>query len=169
MNIFDVLKRKKEDAKLDIPPPPPIKQPMIMPRPIFNIPRESMPVNVPRFEPRSFPMSIPKMERPTQIEARAPLFMQKTPQFPKLAAPRQEKISEQKEIMMRGGSYIRADSFKDVLEHINEIKRRINESEGVLVRLNEIKNREDKEFENWSIKFEDVQRKLNYIDRTFFG
>lgn len=167
MDLFNILKRKKEQVNLDIPPPPPIKLPMLRQEPKLNS-KEMMPFPVPRFEPRPLfrQMNIPKSERVEKPEFRAPLFRPKfdVPQFKPYMPikPIETKILKEE-------AYIKADDFKDIMEHINEIKKKINESEEALIRLNEIKNREDKEFENWNMKFEDVQRKLNYIDRTFFG
>ena len=64
--------------------------------------------------------------------------------------------------------FIKIDQYQDVNEIIKIIKARIAEGKDVLARINNLKNREDQEIEQWSAELNDVERKMEFIDRTLF-
>lgn len=64
--------------------------------------------------------------------------------------------------------YVKVDDYKDVLEIMDVIKKKIIETKGVLQKLNDLKNAEDTEFDAWSAELEEVERKIAFIDRTLF-
>ena len=64
--------------------------------------------------------------------------------------------------------YIKGDDFREITENIEIIRRRMRESEQALMRLNNLKNDQDKLFERTDSAIEDVQRKLMYVDKALF-
>ena len=44
----------------------------------------------------------------------------------------------------------------------------LSDSEEILSKLNDLKNAEDKVFEDWRSHVEDIERKLTYIDQVIF-
>src|SRR3989338_1339337 len=182
MGLFEILKKKKKKdekgGRLDILPPPPISKPVSMPKPELFLPKEVPVPEIPQFKPRFDIPELPRFEpkrfefkpvsfKPMPQSAFKPVDKTSNLEIPKFKEEIEKPKIEPLEKLEK--SYISIEGFKDITEHINEIKKKIEESEEVLVRLNEIKNREDKEFEKWHSKFEDVQRKLVYIDKFLGG
>lgn len=64
--------------------------------------------------------------------------------------------------------FVRIDEYKDILDVISLIKAKISESKTILTRINELKNAEDNEIEVWSNELEEVERRINFVDRTLF-
>lgn len=62
--------------------------------------------------------------------------------------------------------FVKVDEYKDILDVITLIKGKIEEAKNILGEINEIKNTEDRELETWSNELEEVERKVNFIDRT---
>lgn len=65
--------------------------------------------------------------------------------------------------------FVKSDDYKEIMKGIQEIKAKANESDAILVNLNEIKNQKDKEFQKIHSQIADIQRKLVYVDKTVFG
>lgn len=180
MGVFDILKKKKKESKLDLPPPPPITKPIVTSKAKLILPK---PLEVPKFKPSIPKFEIPKFKLIPKPEFKSKIISEPMPTFkpefkpsfkskiiPKFGIPKPSLPRFKPKIMPKlEKSYVDVDSFKDIISHVNEIKKKIKESEEVLTKLNEIKNKEDKEFGKWHSKFEDVQRKLVYIDRFLGG
>ncbi|MFP4424204.1 MAG: hypothetical protein ACLFP2_03140 [Candidatus Woesearchaeota archaeon] len=64
--------------------------------------------------------------------------------------------------------FVRIDEYKDVLDVIELVKTKIKESKTTLARINELKNTEDAEIETWTNELDEVERKIEFIDRTLF-
>ncbi len=64
--------------------------------------------------------------------------------------------------------FVKIDEYKDVLEVMNLIRSRIKDAKETLARVNEIKNEEDAELELWSTTLDDIERKVDFADRTLF-
>jgi len=64
--------------------------------------------------------------------------------------------------------FVRIDDYKDILDVINMIKNKISEAKETLGKINELKNEEDAELELWQTGVEEVERKVEFIDKTLF-
>jgi hypothetical protein len=64
--------------------------------------------------------------------------------------------------------FVRIDDYKDILDVINMVKNKINEAKETLGKINELKNEEDAELELWQTGIEEVERKIEFIDKTLF-
>ncbi len=64
--------------------------------------------------------------------------------------------------------FVKIDEFKDLLDVMSLIKDKVEESRATLGRLNEIKNEEDAELDQWKNELDEIERKLHYIDRSLF-
>lgn len=87
-------------------------------------------------------------------------------------APGTEAIGEKPETKVyqrTGPIFIDIDSFRTMLGDIDTIKGDIKSSEIILEHLQEIKNSKDKELERWRLQLEDIQRKVNYVDKALFN
>ncbi len=64
--------------------------------------------------------------------------------------------------------FVRVDEYKDVLDVMNLIKSKIGEARETLAKLNDLKNEEDAELELWHTSLEEIERKVDFVDKTLF-
>ncbi|MBW2983659.1 hypothetical protein KY361_00935 [Candidatus Woesearchaeota archaeon] len=64
--------------------------------------------------------------------------------------------------------FVKIDEYKDVLEIIGVVKDKIEEARNTLGRINELKNDEDGELEMWNSKLEEIEEKIEFIDKSLF-
>lgn len=72
--------------------------------------------------------------------------------------------------MVRMGApvFVKIDDYKDILDVLDLIKDRLAEAKRTLADLNELKNDEDAELELWSSTLNEIENKLEDIDRSLF-
>jgi len=64
--------------------------------------------------------------------------------------------------------FVKIDDYKDLLDVLDLIKDRLSEAKRTLADINELKNDEDAELELWSSTLNEIEKKLEDIDRTLF-
>ena len=64
--------------------------------------------------------------------------------------------------------FVRIEEYKDVLDIMELIKAKINEAKQIIEQINVLKNQEDSELEMWHNELNDVERKIEYMDKTLF-
>jgi len=64
--------------------------------------------------------------------------------------------------------YVKIDEYKDILEIVNSIKSKIVEARETLNKINELKNEEDSELDLWNTEVEEIEKKVDHIDRALF-
>ncbi len=64
--------------------------------------------------------------------------------------------------------FVRIDEFKDAMDIINVLKKKINESYELLSKLDELKSKEDQEIADWKVQLDDLKSKTDFIDKTLF-
>ena len=64
--------------------------------------------------------------------------------------------------------FVKIDDYKDVLDVLDLIKDRLSEAKRTLADINELKNDEDSELELWGSTLNEIEKKLEDIDRTLF-
>ena len=79
------------------------------------------------------------------------------------------QLKESKRVKENEPIYIRLDKFQTTQQAFYEIKNKIDEIEKTLVKLKEIKEREDKELEEWEKETQLIKARLNAIDTHLFG
>lgn len=62
--------------------------------------------------------------------------------------------------------FIRIDEYKDIVNILGLIKSKVEEAKSILAKLNQLKNEEDSELEVWHSELEEVERKINFIDKS---
>ncbi|MFH1511346.1 MAG: hypothetical protein ABIF10_06650 [Candidatus Woesearchaeota archaeon] len=105
--------------------------------------------------------------------SQTPFELGNEPSFEKPAEPEEPKIEVEEfkppeRAPPRGSLFVRVEDYRTMLESTGRIKDNLGESADLVMRLNELKNEEDKEFEKWRMQLEDIQRKLTYIDKVIF-
>lgn len=79
-----------------------------------------------------------------------------------------EQTRAQPTYMPHGPLFINSEHFQRILGRIKSTKLVIKDIENRSFKLNELKNKEEKKFEQWKSKLEDIQRKLIYVDKVLF-
>lgn len=64
--------------------------------------------------------------------------------------------------------FIKIEDYKDVLDVLDLIKDRLAEAKRTLADINELKNDEDAELELWSSTLNEIEKKVEGIDRILF-
>lgn len=64
--------------------------------------------------------------------------------------------------------YVKIDEYRDVLDIMNMIKSKLNEARKILGKINDLKNEEDAELELWHTGLDEVERKVEFVDKTLF-
>ncbi len=67
-----------------------------------------------------------------------------------------------------GPLHVQIDDYKEIIESMAKIKDELIEADGILSRLEEIKTQKDFVSNNLRDSFEDVERKLTYLDNKIF-
>ena len=64
--------------------------------------------------------------------------------------------------------YVRINEYKDILDIINLIKEKLKEARATLSKINKLKNEEDNELSLWNSELDEIEKKIEFIDRTLF-
>ena len=64
--------------------------------------------------------------------------------------------------------FVRVDEYKDVLDIMNHIKTKVEHAKDTLAKINQLKHEEDAELELWHSGIEEVERKIDFVDKTLF-
>ena len=171
MGVFDIF--KKRDKQLDLPPPPPpellnqnklpeddLELPELPPLAelphLPNAPNEKYEIPLLEDQERSLPPLevMPSLEEPIRTnESEETIDLTK------------KQDNNNKE---RGPIFIKVDDYRNVLESINIVRNKLNESDYIVEALNDLRNKVDAEFENWREDLEEMQRKVMYMDKVLF-
>ena len=64
--------------------------------------------------------------------------------------------------------FIKIEDYKDILSILELIKDRLSEAKRTLADINEMKNDEDAELEMWGSIVNDIEKKIENINRNLF-
>ena len=64
--------------------------------------------------------------------------------------------------------FIKIEDYKDILSILELIKDRLSEAKRTLADINEMKNDEDAELEMWGSIVNDIEKKIENINRSLF-
>ena len=64
--------------------------------------------------------------------------------------------------------FVKIEDYKDILDVLDLIKDRLAEAKRTLADINELKNDEDSELELWGSTLNEIEKKIEGIDRTLF-
>lgn len=176
MAIFDVFKKKKA-KELDLPPPPDSDSPELPPLPDQDIPPISAkPEKQAQLSPSEHlpevPQPVPTQEPkpPHDITPPTPEPIHKAPihEEPKPKVQHEHKEFMIEEPHVEGPLFVNVADYQEILQGVDKIKTTLSDSEEIISKLNDLKNAEDKVFENWRSSIEDIERKITYIDQVIF-
>ncbi len=64
--------------------------------------------------------------------------------------------------------FVKIDKYRDVMDNLSKLKKRLGEAEGVLTKMHRLKEEEDRELEAWHSDLEKIRTQLLNIDRNLF-
>jgi predicted nuclease with TOPRIM domain len=64
--------------------------------------------------------------------------------------------------------FVKIDQYKDVLEIMNTIKTKLDDTKELLATIHRLKNEEDAELELWQNNLNETEKRLQNIDATLF-
>jgi len=62
--------------------------------------------------------------------------------------------------------FVKVEDYKDALDVMNMIRLKIEDAKKTLEKIQELKSEEDTELELWHTTLEEVERKVEFIDKT---
>lgn len=69
---------------------------------------------------------------------------------------------------IRAPVFVKVDEYKDVADIVTLMKEKITQAKFLLDKIAEIKAREDSELAEWSKELDDVEMRVQNIDRVVF-
>lgn len=70
--------------------------------------------------------------------------------------------------MAKKALYVKVEDYKDIVDIMTLIKKKIHDARGILNSINTLKNQEDSEVEQWGNQLDEIERKMDYLDKTLF-
>ena len=64
--------------------------------------------------------------------------------------------------------FVKIEDYKDILDVLSLVKDKLGEAKRTLADINELKNDEDSELEMWGSTLNEIEKKLENIDRILF-
>ena len=64
--------------------------------------------------------------------------------------------------------YIKIDEYKDVLNLLQIIRNKIRYAKAILNEINQLKTEEDSELEEWTANIDEVERRIDFMDKVLF-
>ncbi len=194
--MFGFGKKKKPSLPELPPPPSSLEMPMPegdIPaiRPPSEIQEESELPEIPSFEPEEKEVELPEIPEPKMPkvpmpgEAILPESLEEIPSFEEKefapVSPKIEEVPEEEQVPIEeempvaeretvrpqvGPAFVSVDEYRNILEHSNRVREKLDEADGMVARLHEIKASEEKTFGKWRSQLEEIERKLGQIDKV---
>ena len=64
--------------------------------------------------------------------------------------------------------FVKVDEYKDILDVLDMVKAKIKEIRDVLGNINALRNEEDAELAMWNSTINEIEKKIDSIDRIMF-
>lgn len=64
--------------------------------------------------------------------------------------------------------FVKISDYKQILDIIDVVKAKIEESRRTIAKINELKNEEDQEIRAWTQNLDEVNKRITGIDKTLF-
>ncbi|MDA1196803.1 MAG: hypothetical protein O2779_02470 [Nanoarchaeota archaeon] len=69
---------------------------------------------------------------------------------------------------MDDGVFVKIDDYKSVLDIVAKVKSKIHDARSTIEQIKHLKHREDTELGAWGQKLDDIEGKMDDLDRTMF-
>lgn len=176
MAILDVFKKKaKEPKELDLPPPPiphdeisEQELPNLPPLPEEHADMDTHDIVFPELPPLKEEHEIPKIKAEGAVlpppEPMPREVVRETPVHEFRELEEYEEVPQE----ITKQVFVNVADYQEILQGIDKVRHTLSDSEEIISKLNDLKNAEDKVYEDWRTHIEDIERKLTYIDQVIF-
>ena len=62
--------------------------------------------------------------------------------------------------------FVKVEDYKDIVDIVTLLKKKIRDARGVVNSINTLKNEEDAEIEQWSSSIDEIEKKIDFINRS---
>jgi hypothetical protein len=187
---FSLFSKKRKEAgipnDMDIPPPPPPDQSEFFGQP-DNIPSPASDLDIPP-APEPIPMQedklpggelpefedfkIPSLDLPEEPEAAPQIRAPRIRELPSIESFPAAEVESQEfrtgKTSLSQPVYVHVDQYKSILTNLASVRKKLSDSEELLQKLHEVREKESEDFGKWHDELEDIQRKIVHIDKTLF-
>lgn len=66
----------------------------------------------------------------------------------------------------RAPVFVKVDEYKTIRDLLEAIRQRLAQAKMLLARVNELKQQEDAQIENWARDIEEVEERMNSVDKS---
>ena len=70
--------------------------------------------------------------------------------------------------MSQNPVFVKIDEYNEAVALINTIKAKVKEANNTLEKFNDLRNKEEAELDQWKNHLDEVDKKVDFIDRTLF-
>lgn len=70
--------------------------------------------------------------------------------------------------MQNAPVFVKIDNYKEVLDIIDVMKKKLKETKQQLAKVKELKTQEDAELQEWERNVNEIAKRLVFIDNAFF-
>lgn len=62
--------------------------------------------------------------------------------------------------------FVKVEDYKDIVDIVTLLKKKIRDARGVINSINTLKNEEDAEIEQWGSSIDEIEKKIDFINRS---
>ena len=160
--IMALFKKKSMRTSSDLPP---LQEPDLPEFPKYT---PTLRFDEEGFQPKKLQEAVTAPPKFPEFRALPPLYPM--PQPPRIIEPRYtETYSAPSEVRVKDEPlFVKVEKYKDVVETLVKIKAKIAEADNLLNELRSLRDKEQKELEDWQARLEEIKEKLLYIDKNLF-
>ena len=71
-------------------------------------------------------------------------------------------------MMQQRPVFIKIDEYKEALGLIDDIKGKLADANSLVGKIAELRAKEDAELEHWKAQLDEIDRKVDFVDKTLF-
>ena len=62
--------------------------------------------------------------------------------------------------------FVKINDYKDVLDLVEVVRKRIDDAKSTLLKIHDLKNEEDQLVDQWQSSLTEIEKKVEFIDHT---
>tara|TARA_Y100000310_G_scaffold328877_1_gene397726 strand:- start:1800 stop:2207 length:408 start_codon:yes stop_codon:yes gene_type:complete len=122
---------------------------------------------LPPLEFPELPKSIPKFEGQDQQPSQMPVGAAEIKQ----AVSQPLDVPQMPDTRVSGPEqplFVKIEKYKDVVENLNKLKKRLGDADNILSKLHRLKEEEDRELQAWHNDLQKIRNQLMNVDKNLF-
>jgi hypothetical protein len=62
--------------------------------------------------------------------------------------------------------FVKIEEYNDVLNLVKSVRKKLDEAKETLLKINDLKNEEDHQLELWQNALAEIEKKVDFVDRS---